>query len=472
MALITQSFAEHYAELVNRVPTHTELLLDVQRREVGERKALEEKCQTAFHDVLHVAAVMISDKKSLGKAALAHRNRFELALYQKKTAVWFPATPPRQVALPTGRLLRAFPHAAFAELCQEERELRQWLYGVERRLREHIEEACGRAWFFLNLIGETAARESLSRQRLQYEEDEAFSSVKQCFFRAVPAEYYRFVVIARYGQTVRAVEAAKDLSFEEIEEEARAGLMEEEETSRRSAFQYLQDMYDLQIFALNHREVTSRYELEEEECNSLFPLVAQCCREDFGIVFYHVPALALHFSSSFPCMRALCLTQLQEAPRRTAATKARFSWVPAQLLASMGREEELEEEGTTERQQGNGVSNDSPDSAPSPAVDAVDLPVCEQSAPVTPAEETPKAEDARLHVPDAYEETQMHSPVIDGGEEAKAMLNDVFASRSNNNSELILAPQRPPRTLLVAEELSIGHLSSKSPQERKLPKRA
>lgn len=338
MALIGQSFAERYAELVARVPTHTELLLDLQRREVGERKALEEKCQVTFQDVLHVAAVMIADKKALGRGALANRNRFEVALYKKQTAVWFQAAPPRKVEPSITRPLHGFPHAAFAALCQEERELRQWHYGVERRLREHIEEACGRAWFFLNMVNDAIRSESLSRQRLQHEEDEAFIAAKQSFFRAVPADYYRNAVIARYGQTDSAIEQAKDLTFEEVEEKVRAGLMEEEEASWRSAYQYLYDMYDVQLFSLNHREVLGRYELEEEECNTLFPLILRCCREDFGILFYHVPALALHFNSSQPCLRALCVTQLEEAPKRTAATRSRFSWIPAFDLVGMASE--------------------------------------------------------------------------------------------------------------------------------------
>ncbi|KAG5470595.1 hypothetical protein LSCM1_01840 [Leishmania martiniquensis] len=487
MALITQSFSERYAELVSRVPTYTEMLLDVQRREFGERKALEEKCQMAFRDVLHVAAVMISDKKSLGKSALAHRNRFELALYQRQTAVWFPATPPRQVALPTGRQLRAFPHAAFAELCKEERELRQWLYGVERRLREHIEEACGRAWFFLNLIGETVARESLSRQRVQYEEDQDFNAVKQAFFRAVPADYYRLAVIARYGRTVSAVETAKDLSVEEMEEAARAVLNEEEETSRRSVFQYLHDMYDFQLFALNHREVTGRYEIEDEECNALFPLVAQCCREDFGIIFYHVPALALHFSSSYPCLRALCLAQLQEAPRRTAATKARFSWVPAQLLASLAGKVEIGGEESAVGSQGDADSDESPENAP-PALDeevgaattSTTAPEAELSSSEVPepmmeeeavAPPPPPADDTCLRVLYAFEETEAHSPAADECVEAEALPEDVSAFRSDSNPEAMPTPQSPPRCLLVDEELAMSNPRLTSLRDEKRPKR-
>ncbi|CAC9525395.1 conserved hypothetical protein [Leishmania infantum JPCM5] len=378
MALVSQSFAERYAELVAHVPTYTELLLDLQRREVGDRKALEEKCQMAFQDVLHVAAVMISDKKALGRGALAHRNLFEVALYKKQTAVWFQAAPPRKVDLPITRPVHGFPHAAFAELCREERELRQWHYGVERRLREHIEEACGRAWFFLNVINDAARSESLSRQRLQYEEDEDFTAIKQRFFRAVPADYYRNVVIARYGQTTYAIEQAKDLPFEEEEEKVRAALMEEEEASWRSAYQYLQDMYDVQLFALNHREVLGRYELEEEERNMLFPLILQCCREDFGIVFYHVPALALHFNSSQPCLRALCVAQMQEAPRRTAATRSRFSWIPAfdvaGMISELGFEEDRGEiagsaEGETEEAEGRTNGGDDSHNALPPPVD-------------------------------------------------------------------------------------------------------
>ncbi|TPP47206.1 hypothetical protein CGC20_34305 [Leishmania donovani] len=330
MALVSQSFAERYAELVAHVPTYTELLLDLQRREVGDRKALEEKCQMAFQDVLHVAAVMISDKKALGRGALAHRNLFEVALYKKQTAVWFQAAPPRKVDLPITRPVHGFPHAAFAELCREERELRQWHYGVERRLREHIEEACGRAWLFLNVINDAARSESLSRQRLQYEEDEDFTAIKQRFFRAVPADYYR------------------------------------------------NDMYDVQLFALNHREVLGRYELEEEERNMLFPLILQCCREDFGIVFYHVPALALHFNSSQPCLRALCVAQMQEAPRRTAATRSRFSWIPAfdvaGMISELGFEEDRGEiagsaEGETEEAEGRTNGGDDSHNALPPPVD-------------------------------------------------------------------------------------------------------
>ncbi|KAK7199795.1 hypothetical protein NESM_000026400 [Novymonas esmeraldas] len=348
MALIAQTFAERYAELVAWEPTLTDLLLDVQRREVCGRKAVEEKCDAAFQDVLHVAAVMIADRKAREKGSLAHLSRFEVALHKKETAVWFQAAPPRQVSFPVGRPLRAFPHAAFASLCQEERELRQWHYGVERRLREHIEEACGRAWFFLNCMRDSIASENLSRQRLEREEDEAFTAVKQRFFRAVPADYYRHLVVARYGHTAAPVAPVEGLTLEEVEEEARAALEAEEVAGRGAAFKYLQDVSDLHFFTLNHNEVVGRYQIEEEECNALFPVILQACREDFGIVFYHVPSLALHMSSSLPCMRALCLAQLQEAPRRTAATKARFSWTPAPPARLVAGPRVPEEDSVTE----------------------------------------------------------------------------------------------------------------------------
>ncbi|AIO01085.1 hypothetical protein LPMP_322010 [Leishmania panamensis] len=510
MAIIAQSFSDHYAELVTRVPTYTELLLHVQRREVGERKALEERCRMAFQDVLHVAAVMIADNKALARGgALARRNRFELTLYKKETSVWFEAVPPRQVALPTGRPSRAFPYAAFAELQQEERELRQWGYGVERRLREHIEEVCSRTWFFLNLLTDTMARETLSRQRLEYEEDEVFTSVKQRFFRAVPADYYRHLVITRYGPTTPAVEPVRDLGFEEIEEDARAMLMAEEEASRTSVFQYLQGVYDMQLFALNHCEVISRYELEEEERNTLFPLVAQCCREDFGILFYYVPALALHFSSSQPCMRALCLAQLQEAPRRTAAVKARFSWVPAHTLAGVDSDlddqaarDEMDEgmevgaEVTDDDTGGYDDSINSPspplermvtapgtssvvfepeigtseasgletlqeklEMATPPTAEDVVVPCAdEEPTPVTVVSVTLGANDAPQHVPYAYtteevimpvlyayEKMEAQFPVTYTYEEAQAVPEDAFTAASSHESSTCILTPQPPQ---------------------------
>ncbi|GET91531.1 hypothetical protein, conserved [Leishmania tarentolae] len=479
MALITQSFADHYAALVERVPTYTELLLDLQRREVGERKALEEKCQWAFQDVLHIAAVMIADKKALGRGALAHKNRFEVELYNKQTAVWFQAAPPRKVDLPTTRTHRGFPHAAFAQLCQEERELRQWLYGVERHLREHIEEACGRAWFFLNFINDTTRSEGLSRQRLEYEEYEAFAALKQRFFLGVPADYYRNVAISRYGQTGPAIEETKDLTLEEMEEKARAALMEEEEDSLKSAYQFLQDMYDLQLFSLNHREIIHRCELEEQEQNMLFPLVLQCCREDFDILFYHVPALALHLGSSHPCLRTLCLAQSEEGVRRTAATRSRFSWIPAFDVAAMSNElgfggkwgdiEGGVEGKTQEAEDCTDGCNDSCDSQSPPVEDTppVDTPPSvgdafavrtdEESAPADEIEATPESDDVKLHVLYAYEEMEEHLPVSCAAEKAPSEPEAATADASPSKTpELELTSPSKRRAVYTNTEIFIG----------------
>ena len=212
MALVSSSFAERYAELTSRVPTLTERLLDVQRREVCERREIEEQTQAAFQDVLHIAAIMIADKKALQQGATALMDAEALTLYKRETAVWFPAVPPRRVPFRANRPLRAFPHAAFNEMCDEERELRQWLYGVERRLRQHIEEACSRSWFYLHVIDDTIAKERHGRRRLLKEEDDAFTGVKRSFFRTVPAEYFRHVVLTRHGPSAPiAADKAEDM---------------------------------------------------------------------------------------------------------------------------------------------------------------------------------------------------------------------------------------------------------------------
>lgn len=314
MALVSSNFAERYAELTARVPTFSERLLDVQRREVCARREVEAQADAAFQDVLHIAAIMIADKKARQQGSAALMDAHALTLYKQETAVWFPAAPPRTVPFRANRPLRAFPHAAFKEICEEERELRQWLYGVERRLRQHIEEACGRSYFYLNVIEDTVTKEHRGRQRLMKEEDDTFTDVKQRFFRTVPADYFRHVVLARYGSSVpAAVLEEMDQSFEAQEEKARSAIYAEEVKACKEIFQYMQTAYDVRLFAVNHREVIERYAIEEEEANALFPLVAGLCRADFGGTFYHVPALALHLTSSCTALRALCLAQLQPA---------------------------------------------------------------------------------------------------------------------------------------------------------------
>lgn len=520
MALVSSSFAERYAELTSRVPTLTERLLDVQRREVCERREIEEQTQAAFQDVLHIAAIMIADKKALQQGAIALMDAEALTLYKRETAVWFPAVPPRRVPFRANRPLRAFPHAAFNEMCDEERELRQWLYGVERRLRQHIEEACSRSWFYLHVIDDTIAKERHGRRRLLKEEDDAFTCVKRSFFRTVPAEYFRHVVLTRHGPSAPiAADKAEDMSVEAQEAKARVALCAAEVAARQAVFQYLKTAYDVRLFALNHQEVIERYELEEAEADALYPLVAGVCRADFGGTFYHVPALALHLSSSCTALRALCLAELHPVTRtakvaQLAHTEAAEDNAAPPFNKTIVVEMEDEEEGT---HSGHPTPIDTSGSELPPAVEvtqtampspsdstaAVTVPVAaavEQHGDVAvdaAVKEEQQKEEAKREVKTdampavletlfAYEEVL---PVLYASDEVRPVLiaTEVEAPRapaaepaagdgatvtlSHSNSELTCSPQPLPHSIFSTEEVFVGDPFAMTPKRSKKSKK-
>jgi hypothetical protein len=523
MALVSSRFAERYAELTSRVPTLTERLLDVQRKEVCERREVEAQAQVAFQDVLHIAAIMIADKKARQQGSTALMDAHALTLYNQKTAVWFPAAPPRTVPFRANRPRRAFPHAAFTEMCDEERELRQWLYGVERRLRQHIEEACSRSLFYMGVLEDTVIKEHRGRQHLMKEEDGAFTDVKQRFFRTVPADYFRHIVLARFGSSAPAVlDELQDTSLEAQETRSRAALCDAEVAARKEVFQYLQTAYDVRLFALNHREVIERYELEEAEANELFPLIAGVCRADFGGTFYHVPALALHLSPSCTALRALCFAQLHPRhttpqPNREAAEEkppAAVSDKPAILGTEEVEMEEAEEESSTAAAAASCVADatyrssvDSSGSGVPPAVevtrigmppsfdameevDEVKVPGMRDDRP-SAAKPKEKEKEWEVNIDStpavretlyAYEDVQPVlyatdnvDPVLFAVEEKAPKTENVAAvaaTPSRNNSELTCSPQLLPKSIFSCEEVFVGDpfAETKSKKTRKSKK--
>lgn len=531
MALVSSGFAERYAELTSRVPTTTERLLDVQRNEYCDRRKVEAQAAAAFQDVLHIAAIMIADKKAHQHGANTLLDQHALTLYKQETAVWFPAAPPRTVPFRANRPLRAFPHAAFAELCDEERELRQWLYGVERHLRQHIEEAGSRSFFYLDVMADTVAREHRGRQRLQKEEDDAYTELKQRFFRTVPADYFRHLVIARYGSSVPVRDAAddeEDTSLEAQEAKARAALANAEEQARRDVFEYLQTAYAVRLFSLNHTEVMQRYELEQAEANELYPLIAGLCRSAFGGSFYHVPAVALHAGAGCACLRALCLAQVQKpaAPPSAAERdeKPEEEDVPGQVAAAVDMDaEELGPEGEDEQPMYPGSAAASTMGTPPPPADEdTRAAMPSPSAEVDPLEElgregeengenasaaaekkkewevntdpTPAVhttlyafEDSMPILLTTVAADSSATPAPAAGGEDDDETNEAFAATaapatdagadavvtlSHNNSELTCSPQPLPNSIFSTEEIFVGDPFADSPKKNKKAKKA
>lgn len=509
MALVSSSFAERYAELTSRVPTPTERLLDVQRNELYGRREVEAQAQAAFQDVLHVAAIMIADKKARQRGSNALMDKHAVALRTQETAVWFPAAPPRAVPFRANRPLRAFPHAAFAEMCDEERELRQWLYGVERRLRQHIEEAGSRSYFYLNVMEDTVSLEYRGRQRLLREEDETYVEVKQRFFRTVPADYFRHVVLARYGASVPApIEAIEDNSIEGQEEKARAALYKEEVAACKDVFQYLQTAYDVRLFALNHREVIERYELEQMEANELFPLIAARCRADFGGTFYHVPAVALHLGgAACACLRALCMAQLQRTtPVPVAVAAAPSVPIVEEAGHAMYEEEEMRDVAAVEATQNTYPSfeytckagapptvEDTCNAMPTPPPEFEDASAEGVTAPSPTSAKQKKEKEWEVNTDPtpgvlqtlySYEDDQ---PVVKAvytigqvsfAQEEEAahgeaeVAADAAVTLSHNNSELTFSPQPLPTSIFSCEEIFVGDPFAESPKKSKKEKKA
>ncbi|KPA84753.1 hypothetical protein ABB37_01246 [Leptomonas pyrrhocoris] len=488
MALVSSSFAERYAELTSRVPTLTESLLDVQRGEVCERREVEAHEQAGFQDVLHVAAIMISDKKALRHRSAALSDAHALTVYKQETAVWFPAAPPRSVNFRANRPLRAFPHAAFNDMLDEERELRQWLYGVERHLRQHVEEACSRSWLYLNMLDDTVSKENRGRQRLMKEADDSFVELKQRFFRTVPADYFRHVIRARYGSSLPAP-PAEDTSIEAQEQRARAALCDEEVAACKDVFQYFQIAYGVRLFSLNHQEVIERYELEEAEANTLFPLIAGLCRADFGGAFYHVPALALHISSNCPSLRALCLAQLQPPSSKTDATASNseppsVSTTPAAAEATeVVKEVEYTQESAEDTQAvpPSAVENNEDELAPAAEETHPDVPAQGDEGEGNAREpeeeeETLAVDEDVLVVPDATGATDELPPVLFVVEEeaprAAAEEEPAAPSLSHDGSELTCSPQPLPKSVFSRVEVFLGDPFDEEPNRKKKRKQS
>ncbi|ORC88284.1 uncharacterized protein TM35_000171560, partial [Trypanosoma theileri] len=302
MALVSRSFAEYYRELVARVPTTDELLKRICREETGERKRIEEELDAAVLDLLHVVAVMITERKEKERTVgrLASYDKHTLMVMDQETAVWLPPIPPRSVVPLKRRLYPGFPKTKYNELVQEEQELRNWLIGVEARLREPIEKACSYSWFLIVCLQQCAEREAGGRSRLEREEEEERLLIRRNVFRLAPSDYFRHLWMERYG--VKSAHG-REKTLEELWQESREIIEQDEQEDWRCMLRWLFDMYGVRLFSVARREVSRRCEIEEEENAELLKLLLAVSRSTFGAHLKHVGAVAWHLGSNIPMLR-------------------------------------------------------------------------------------------------------------------------------------------------------------------------
>lgn len=331
MALVRiEDFGEYYNSLVQRQWSDEEILKFLVREEVGQRAEIEAAESSSFHDVLHVAAVMISDRKEFSRCRYSCRDPRALVLAQRDIAVWLPPEPhfrpASKVGLPEVKLWPGYPYEAAAKLMDEEAELRRWLYMVQEKLRGRVQEACAQSWFILTRLDDLRMKETRARTRLEGDEAEDFASMRRGVFLRAPPDYFRQEVIRRYGATPSKPldpteeDRIKDFSIWELEEYMRERLMADEQKALKTVYDYWNDVFDKEFFVLNHDEIVQRADIEEEQRDTLFPQIDNVCRNNFELTFHQTAAVALHSQSPLTlCLSQLCWAHQKEMSRRRAS---------------------------------------------------------------------------------------------------------------------------------------------------------
>lgn len=284
MALTTKSFAEHYNQLISYEPTPVDLVMFILREEKGLRAKIEREETAGFADVLHDTGVAIGDKKVRENIIAAKRLPIIPA--------WHPKVEPIQIPLPEHRHVLGFPHKAFNAMAEEEAELRRWLYGVEGRLREELQETCASTWYYIGQINLCFEHQVRGRERLMKEEREEFATYRKQLFLLAPPDFYRRVVVDRHGPD--ALIAAPKLPIEKEEELKRGRIVDEEEKGRRAVHEPLMTAVEMQLFDMRRAEEAGRDAIVEQAINDIYPLISDICLEDFGMTFYTLPAVMLH----------------------------------------------------------------------------------------------------------------------------------------------------------------------------------
>lgn len=298
---VGQSFKEYYNALVVKQQNRSdeEILNAMIRDETTARKAIERSQWIGFQDVLHVAGIMMADKKRMDKNDVPiGMSPGQIEEYHKARRIWFPQRQPRIVPPRTRPGPVGYPYAKAREILAEELEIRSWIVGVEAKLRESIINHREESLMVIKELNQIAYKEERGRNRILSEENEEFSKIRKSLFLAAPPDYFRQKVIERYGVTkVEAIEA-RELTVEEQEELARKKLEEEERDHYRKTWDFLDFIYGAYFFMLNHGEIVGRQEIEDKHRDGLYEVVAQACRRSSGLIYYYTPSVAFHSAGS------------------------------------------------------------------------------------------------------------------------------------------------------------------------------
>ncbi|RNF02716.1 hypothetical protein TraAM80_06167, partial [Trypanosoma rangeli] len=301
MTLVSHSFAEYYAALVAREPLPDELLKRICREETGRRKLIEAEVDAAVNDLRHLIGVMIGERKRAESASARNivPDKHALMVMEQETAVWLPPVPPRGIVPLKRRFFPGFPRTKYNQLVEEEQELRQWLTALEKRQRQPIEKLCSELWFLLLCLGQCSQREADARERLERDEGEERLTMRRNVFRLASPDYFRNLWIERYG--VKSKPEKK--TFAEVWQESRNTVEQEEHEDWCCMLRWLFDMYGVSLFSVSRREVSERYEIEEEEEHELWQSMVELSRSTFGPYMKYTSIVAWHSMGHPPLLR-------------------------------------------------------------------------------------------------------------------------------------------------------------------------
>eukprot|EP00796_Vickermania_ingenoplastis_P013232 gene13232-9078_t len=196
-----RSFSTYYNELKQWEPTYEDLLKTVSRDERAERQKIIDKEWSEMMDMLHIRGVWMTEKKLAEKGRLPHLEPRALAIWKQEREIWFPTVPPLAVPPPTNRVKYGYPFVKAKALMKEEKEMREWLEGVEKKRRGHIQEMSNASMYRITCFDDLFRKEERSRRRLEKDEYAIFTMIRKSVFIKAPPDYFRQKVIERYGRT-------------------------------------------------------------------------------------------------------------------------------------------------------------------------------------------------------------------------------------------------------------------------------
>lgn len=290
---VTPRFADYYFSLVSRPISFREKLNNVMRDEYSERKKIKNEQRSGFQDVLHIAGHWIGEKRAGVSAFFGTRyvSMKEFLAWKKEREIWFPPIVPKVVLFTRRPRIPGYPYDKVTALLNEEKELRDWLNGVQEQQMKRITMLKDQQLNLLECEIHLQKCEARERWRMTEEETETRRNIKRQVFLNVPSAFFIQRVRERFGGTGGI---KKPPTLEEIETVEREKIEQLEQQAWRKIAKIPQDILETNIFALHHQEVVRREEIVKEEMARVYDLMTHASRITFGIYYYHTPALAFH----------------------------------------------------------------------------------------------------------------------------------------------------------------------------------